>query len=457
MKEVINFIQTIRKSVGELVFSRCKYELVFVMGNSSCDMDSFTCAIILSYLRNVESGFIKVKNKEEITFYISKTETNKVYIPIINCGDKLTWRLDIDELLKRLNLSENDFFYFNSAFTCNNGQISFLPLQDLVLNQDNISYSFILVDHHELDVNQKFISKYVIEIIDHHDDTKFKRKSDYTKLQKYRVEFPRCSNMALVIEDMLNNPKLIPFLDTLQEQNTFELFVVAIILDSGNFDENLKNNKWVDRDLETLLQIVRMFNGSILVTNKNALCQYSKDEEIKEYFTEIYKLLSEVKFSPSRNLELGVDGLINKDRKDFEVTHKDHSVTKISFASLPVPFEDVIAKYQLSGVIDYLETVSQENRIDLFVMIYRNAEKATCALFYSTTLGKAKKIYEKVTIIQLFKDVSASLLESKSITHYDSIENFEESSSINIMVTKGSLSRKILWPEINSFLSNFQA
>lgn len=455
MKEIISFIKTIKKSIEELIVPQCTYEIIFVMGNSSCDMDSFTCSIALSYLKNVESGFIIVKNKEEISYNISKTDINRVYVPIINCGDKLSWRLDIDELLRQTNLTDKEFFYFNSTFSYSNGQLSFLPIKGLE-HENKISYNFILVDHHELDINQKFISQYVIEIVDHHDDTKFKGKSDYVKLQKYKVEFPRCSNMVLVIEEMLSNPTLTPFLDSLQQQNFFEVFVAPIILDSSNFDEKLKNTKWVEKDRETLHQIMRRFKGSILVSNKNPLTDNSGDEELKEYSAEIFKLLSEVKFSPSRNLELGVDGLVNKDRKDFEVVLKDESVTKITFASFPVPFNDVVNKYQLSGIEEYLETLSKENNIDLFVIIYRNAEKATCALLYTTALSKAKKPFEDESIKKLFKDVSTDLIESKSITSFDSLENFEGNSSINIMITKGSLSRKILWPQVNNFFSNFQ-
>lgn len=456
MKEIISFIKTINKSIAELIVPQHKYEIVFVMGNSSCDMDSFTCATTLSYLRNIESGFILVKNKEEISYSISKTEVNRVFIPIVNCGDKLSWRLDIDELLRQMNLTEKEFFYFNTAFSYSNGQLSFLPLKELEVNQDKLSYSFILVDHHELDINQKFVSKYVIEIIDHHDDTKFKGKAEYTNLQNYKVEFPRCSNMALIIEDLLANPKLSQLLDVLQQQNFFDIFAAAIVLDSSNFDEKLKNTKWVEKDRETLHNIIRKFKGSLLINGKNPLTENSGDEEIKEYYAEIFKLLSDVKFSPSRNLDLGVDGLVNKDRKDFEVTLKDGSSTKITFASFPVPFNDVVSKYHLSGVTDYLESLSKENGIDLFVTIYRSAEKDTCALFYSTQLSKAKKPYEEESLTHLFKNVSTNLLESKSITKYELIENLEGNSSINIMVTKGSLSRKILWPQVNSFFSEFQ-
>lgn len=456
MKEIISFIKTINKSIAELVVPQHKYEIVFVMGNSSCDMDSFTSATALSYLKNIESGFILVKSKDEISYNISKTETNRVFVPIINCGDKLSWRLDIDELLRQMNLNEKEFFYFNSVFSYDNGQLSFLPLKELEANQDKLTYSFILVDHHELDINQKFISQYVIEIIDHHDDTKFKGKSDYTKLQNYKVEFPRCSNMALVIEDLLINPRLALHLDTLQQQNFFDLFVAAIVLDSSNFDEKLKNTKWIEKDRETLHHIIRRFKGSLLVNNKHPLTENSGDEEIKEYSAEIFKLLSEVKFSPSRNLELGVDGLVNKDRKDFEVTLKDATVTKVTFASFPVPFNDVVSKYQLSGVIEYLESLSQANGIDLFVIIYRSAEKDTCALFYSTEISKAKKSYSEEAIKLLFTNVSTNLLESKSITKYEPIEHLDGHSNLNIMITKGSLSRKILWPQVNSFFSEFQ-
>ena len=54
MKEIINFLKTIKNKTTHIVTPEVPYYVYFVMGNSSCDMDSFLSSIVYSYFKNVE-------------------------------------------------------------------------------------------------------------------------------------------------------------------------------------------------------------------------------------------------------------------------------------------------------------------------------------------------------------------------------------------------------------------
>ena len=101
----------------------------FVLGNVSCDLDSF----LSSYLLSIANNF-------------SKEETNQIYIPIINCPRKeLRYRFDIVYLTKRFNIDIENMIYIDDDFF------------KRVIRKKKAK--FILVDHNKPDLNQrKFIN-----------------------------------------------------------------------------------------------------------------------------------------------------------------------------------------------------------------------------------------------------------------------------------------------------------
>ena len=135
MKEIINFLKTIKNKTTQIVTPEVPYYVYFVMGNSSCDMDSFLSSIVYSYFKNVESGLIpkideRENKKDEDISYNIYDFGNLVYIPIINCSkDLLFSRLDIAELCKKLNLTVDDFFFFDEEIKHINNEIIFKPLE----------------------------------------------------------------------------------------------------------------------------------------------------------------------------------------------------------------------------------------------------------------------------------------------------------------------------------------
>ncbi len=96
------------------------YFVYFVMGNTSCDMDSFLSFIVYRYFKNLQSGIIshdKRESVEEISYNLYDI-ANYVYVPIINRPKKeLFNRLDIAELCLKFGLIIDDFFFYDEDFS----------------------------------------------------------------------------------------------------------------------------------------------------------------------------------------------------------------------------------------------------------------------------------------------------------------------------------------------------
>jgi len=147
MKEIINFLKTIKSKTSQIISPEVPYNVYFVMGNTSCDMDSFLSSIVYSYFKNVQSGIIshdKHESVEEISYNLYDI-ANYVYVPIINCPKKeLFNRLDIAELCLKSGLGIDDFFYYQDDFTFENDKLIFKPLiySSELLNGKYFNYSY---------------------------------------------------------------------------------------------------------------------------------------------------------------------------------------------------------------------------------------------------------------------------------------------------------------------------
>lgn len=128
MKEIVKFIKAIKTKINYLIDKDDIFSFVFVMGNSSCDMDSVMSAIFWAFMKNVEKEVISFNKEGTLIFNIKKD--NEIFIPVINCiSDQLFWRLDISELLNKIGLTEKDFFYFDDVFDSTAQKISFKILK----------------------------------------------------------------------------------------------------------------------------------------------------------------------------------------------------------------------------------------------------------------------------------------------------------------------------------------
>lgn len=139
MKEIIYFIKSIKDQINSIVTPDKPLILNFVIGDVTCDMDSFLSSIVLSYFRNINSGAITI-NSNELTYNVYNLG-NRIYIPVINCRKgELCWRLDIKELMSSCGLNENDFFYFSDVLSITSlGQLVFHPVE---LNSEKLECKF---------------------------------------------------------------------------------------------------------------------------------------------------------------------------------------------------------------------------------------------------------------------------------------------------------------------------
>lgn len=146
MKEIVNFLKTVKHKITDVVTPEVPYFVKFVMGNTTCDMDSFLTSIVYSYFKNVESGIITFKkdNEYDISYNIYDMG-NIVYIPILNCSkEDLFHRLDIAELCKLNHLSENDFFFYKDEFSLDKEKDE-LVFKSLIYSKDLLESKYFIL------------------------------------------------------------------------------------------------------------------------------------------------------------------------------------------------------------------------------------------------------------------------------------------------------------------------
>lgn len=135
--------------------------LRIVMGNEAGDLDSMVCALVVAY-------------------HLSATSKKELYLPVMNVPRKdLALRRDNIAAFKMAKVNENSLIFAGE-----------LPLADLA-SQGKLS--LVMVDHNELSPLQDELGNAVVQIIDHHKDSKL-----YPDVKSRIVEFPVGSCATLV-------------------------------------------------------------------------------------------------------------------------------------------------------------------------------------------------------------------------------------------------------------------
>lgn len=215
------------------------------------------------------------------------------------------------------------------------------------------------------------ISKYVVEIIDHHDDKDFDYKI-YPNLVFKDVRYPRSSAICLVLEELFSKDvykEIIPKM--LTHDNFYDMILAPILLDTSDFKADIKNSKWVDEDLELATHVLKECHNSIFFDEEEAKIYSDKKAEDAKYFNFTFGILNDAKYDEPKNLNLGVEALMNKDRKNFKVLHpegKGMENQEINFmmSSLPVDINKIKAAYK-DDLIRYFNSVCQDEKIDFII------------------------------------------------------------------------------------------
>ena len=391
-------------------------EIIFILGNNTCDLDSALSAYILSIGENINCGTIALSKKGKPSL---NEKATKLYIPVLNIQrGTLPYRIDVKYIFNKFNIDENDFWYISDSIFDIHNLFKYKNCEN-----KNIKTNLILVDHTILIDEEKYLADYVIDIYDHHLLTNY--SSLYKNLQKMNIRYPVGSCSTLILNDFfcMNKEQDFPI-------NIISplLAVSAILIDTKKFNDEFYRNRWIDLDKKVYKHI------------KKIIKEEYKGIKMKEYFKEI----KDIKHDIQKNLELGIEPLLIKDQKTYNWDNK-----KAIWSSFPVSYNDIIKKYGndelFNNILKYYSGKSEEEQKNIFYITNSN-------------LNKKQKLFTLYNPIKLPFNKEEILKE---------IKNFNNDENINVEIeqTKGEIclitlpdtfSRKSFEPILKKFFGNIK-
>ena len=391
-------------------------EIIFILGNNTCDLDSALSAYILSIGENINCGTIALSKKGKPSL---NEKATKLYIPVLNIQrGTLPYRIDVKYIFNKFNIDENDFWYISDSIFDIHNLFKYKNCEN-----KNIKTNLILVDHTILIDEEKYLADYVIDIYDHHLLTNY--SSLYKNLQKMNIRYPVGSCSTLILNDFfcMNKEQDFPI-------NIISplLAVSAILIDTKKFNDEFYRNRWIDLDKKVYKHI------------KKIIKEEYKGIKMKEYFKEI----KDIKHDIQKNLDLGVEPLLIKDQKTYNWDNK-----KAIWSSFPVSYNDIIKKYGndelFDNILKYYSGKSEEEQKNIFYITNSN-------------LNKKQKLFTLYNPIKLPFNKEEILKE---------IKNFNNDENINVEIeqTKGEIclitlpdtfSRKSFEPILKKFFGNIK-
>ncbi len=391
-------------------------EIIFILGNNTCDLDSALSAYILSIGENINCGTIALSKKGKPSL---NEKAKKLYIPVLNIQrGTLPYRIDVKYIFNKFNIDENDFWYISDSIFDVHNLFKYKNCENKI-----IKTNLILVDHTILIDEEKYLADYVIDIYDHHLLTNY--SSLYKNLQKMNIRYPVGSCSTLILNDFfcMNKEQDFPI-------NIISplLAVSAILIDTKKFNDEFYRNRWIDLDKKVYKHI------------KKIIKEEYKGIKMKEYFKEI----KDIKHDIQKNLELGIEPLLIKDQKTYNWDNK-----KAIWSSFPVSYNDIIKKYGndelFNNILKYYSGKSEEEQKNIFYITNSN-------------LNKKQKLFTLYNPIKLPFNKEEILKE---------IKNFNNDENINVEIeqTKGEIclitlpdtfSRKSFEPILKKFFGNIK-
>ena len=391
-------------------------EIIFILGNNTCDLDSALSAYILSIGENINCGTIALSKKGKPSL---NEKATKLYIPVLNIQrGTLPYRIDVKYIFNKFNIDENDFWYISDSIFDIHNLFKYKNCEN-----KNIKTNLILVDHTILIDEEKYLADYVIDIYDHHLLTNY--SSLYKNLQKMNIRYPVGSCSTLILNDFfcMNKEQDFPI-------NIISplLAVSAILIDTKKFNDEFYRNRWIDLDKKVYKHI------------KKIIKEEYKGIKMKEYFKEI----KDIKHDIQKNLELGIEPLLIKDQKTYNWDNK-----KAIWSSFPVSYNDIIKKYGndelFNNILKYYSGKSEEEQKNIF---------------YITNSG----VNKKQKLFTLYNPIKLPFNKEEILKE---IKNFNNDENINVEIeqTKGEIclitlpdtfSRKSFEPILKKFFGNIK-
>ena len=318
-------------------------EIIFILGNTTCDIDSALSSYMLSIGENMKCGTINLSKKGNPSINENAT---KLYLPVLNIQrGTLPHRIDVKFIFDKFNIDQNDFWYISDSIFDSHNLFKYKNYEN-----KNIKTSLILVDHTILTEDELYLADYVIDIYDHHLLTNY--SGLYKNLKRMNIKYPTGSCTTLILNDFLCVKKEEDFPTKIISPL---LAVSAILIDTKKFNEDFYENRWVDLDKKVYKFL------------KKIIKEEYKDIKIKEY----YKEIKDIKHDVQKNLELGVEALLSKDQKTFNWDQK-----KAVWSSFPVSYYDIKKKYGKEQLNDnymkYYSGKTEEEKKDTFYITNSN-------------------------------------------------------------------------------------
>lgn len=292
------------------------------------------------------------------------------------------------------------------------------------------------MDHHDLDCKQKFISPMVIQIVDHHDDTGFDYQKAFPNLDKNKIntKFPRCSNMALVLEYFFESETMKKFAKDHLPNSTHDFLLCCLVVDSMNFDIKQKGKKWVEEDLVLAKKILDYTKNSFFFNLGEEKQFNTKDYSF--FFDNLKKHLIDVKFDPKKNLGLGVDALLRKDSKVLSFKNKAGKSANVSFHSLPVSIDMIRKEYHEDNLIKSVNSFASSNQADLSVLICRNPDGSIVGSHYLRTqdyLNDKNMLKYMESLNNKLCSNKGEIIKEKSLYTLKSFESFSRKGVVPVL------------------------
>ncbi|XP_065193434.1 exopolyphosphatase PRUNE1-like isoform X1 [Sycon ciliatum] len=180
-----------------------------VLGNESCDLDSVACSIAYAY-------------------YLKQVNPSGTVIAVVDCTrEELELRREVISLCEHLGISADSFIYYNDV--------------DITSLKSNGALKMTIVDHNSLSSRWKLLEANLVEIIDHHKDSKEAGESVSVSIE------PVGSCSTLVAEKILSA-------DTgIMDAALATLLLSTILLDTVNLDSEAGRTTDKDREIADLL------------------------------------------------------------------------------------------------------------------------------------------------------------------------------------------------------------
>lgn len=379
------------KEIRYVFYTKKIPKKVFVLGNSTCDVDSALSAYLLSIGQNIRRKVIIIDESNTVRF---NYEAGEIYVPVLNCPrGEFKSRLDGKYIFDKFHINDEDFFYIDDQ-----------ELKEEHFKNDSDKNYVILVDHSELDVRQKYLSNYVIEVFDHH----LCLKLDYPNLQRKFIKYPLGSCTTLILIEF--------FLTRFPHCIISPLMALSgILIDTENFKEELKDNRWSELDRMIYHHIMEQIQANV---------------DINAY----YKAIHDAKGNVENNLALGLKRIFEKDRKSFT-----WNKFIVLWSSLQIPFQTCINHFKMKSIREYITSTFKGN----FYVINSQIDEITRS-FSVLSFNN----FEGIDLEKMEKHLKENLGKS-----YKKFEYSKENSMITILLDNKA-SRKSVEPVLRNFFIN---